>query len=574
MKNQRPFIILVYLFLPLFGMIDSYAQTPFRSPLDIPLKLAATFGEIRPNHFHAGLDVETEQKEGLKVYSVADGYVSRIKVSATGYGNALYITHANGYTTVYGHLKRYSDKIQAYVKQKHYEKESFEIDLQLSAEIFPVKKGDVVAYSGNTGGSEGPHLHFEVRDSKTEEPINPLQFGFEISDSHAPVFNAIKIYSLNHSGVIEKAKVDVRLGIVKKDNFHYELLNNETINGCGSIGVSVNGYDLENGNEEHFTIYSLELTVDGKSLFTVEKNRFNFADTKFVNAHVDYEQRLKTNENFLKCFKMPNDKLPMYKGTTDGQIRIEDTLLHYVKIIAKDAAGNASELNFKIKGSIPSMSNIGLDKTEHCTKTIPYQGIGNYENSEVKISLPAGILYDTLCFQYSSSKSIWKTYAAIHHVHNRFTPIHSSFNLAIKCTSLPSNLQSKALLVSLDNQGNPTAVTSSFKDGWVSGNPSRFGDYSVMVDTVPPVISAINIINNKSMTKSADIKIKITDNLSGIKSYRATINGHWVLFVNDSKTQVYTYTFDEHTLAGKNNLELTVIDNKENKSVYKASFTR
>ena len=567
------FIALCLVIIADCSFAQTYPKDYFRSPLDIPLKLAATFGEIRPNHFHAGLDIATDDKEGQKVYSVADGYVSRIKVSATGYGNALYITHPNGYTTVYGHLQRYNDAIQAYIKKNQYAKESFDIELFLTPDQFPLKKGDIVAYSGNTGGSTGPHLHFEIRDAKTESPINPLLFGFDIPDSSPPIIVSAKLYPLRHTGRIEGNTESKKYIVTKKSDVIYTMNDNVPIKVSGDFGISIEGYDKEDMMEDHYTIYYMELQMDGKIRFISQIDKFSFDETRDVNAHVDYEEMMKTYDYYKKCFREPNDKLHVYKTKDDGVINISDSLIHSIKIITKDSRGNASELNFRIKGDANSTNNT-FTRPNACLATFPYQLPANYETKDIKIEMPAGILYDTLCFKYFESKGSWRCFSFLHHVQDIYTPLHSSYNLTIRCATLPLNLQSKALIALLDDKGNASSMGGTYKDGYVSTTSNHFGDFAVMVDTLAPVIDPINIYQSKNMAGNTIIKVKISDNLSGIKSYRGTINGKWILMVEDAKTQTLTYTFDEHTPAGKNTFELTVIDNKDNKSVYKADFFR
>jgi len=554
--------IFITLHFSLFTFLTSQSQN-FRSPIDIPLKLAAHFGDIRPNHYHAGLDIETEQKEGLNVYAVADGYVSRIKVAANGYGNALYITHPNGYTSVYGHLQRYTDNISAYLKKNQYEKESFEIDLFPTPDLFPVKKGDVVAFSGNTGDSGGPHVHFEIRDTKTEEPVNPLLFGFDIPDHEPPVIFSLKAYPQYHSGFINNKSSPQKFTVISKNKNSYQVAENSVINVHGNIGFSVEGYDMEDGNDQHFVLNSLELLLDGKPQFIATINRFNFDEKRCVNAHVDYEEMKKTGEQFLKLFREPNDRFSAYKGSGSGVLDIQDTLLHYIKIVAKDVAGNISELNFKIKNNPDVIIPFVGMKTKHDTKVFPYQIPNNYETNDVKITFPEGTLYDTLFFNYSTTKVTSKYYSSIHHIHTIYTPINTAINLSVKCNNIPVKYEEKALIVHLDSKGNASAIKSSYKDGWVSGNPGVLGDFAVMIDTIPPVITLMNNMGNE-----LEYKFKITDNLSGIKSVRATINGKWILLVEDGKTQTYTCHFENAQQYHHGEFLLEAIDNKGNKAIY------
>src|ERR1043165_6921117 len=298
---------LIFLLLPallhfntLFAQ-ENYPKNDFRSPVDTAISLAGNFGEIRPNHFHAGFDIRTNGREGMPVYAVADGYVSRIKISAYGYGKALYISHPNGYTTVYGHLRELDSDIGLFLKKLQYAKQAFEVDTLLSPGVLPVKKGELIALSGNTGGSQEPHLHFEVRDSKTEMPINPYLFGYRIADTVKPRITQLAVYPMDGQSTVNGKHLSKKIAPVYKKG-KYTFLKGDTITVSGNIGFGIECYDTENRAASRNAVYSIELQSGGKRVFYYEMKQFSFENSRYVNAHIDYASKQKHDTKIKKCF--------------------------------------------------------------------------------------------------------------------------------------------------------------------------------------------------------------------------------------------------------------------------------
>jgi hypothetical protein len=287
---------------------NTYPQNYFRNPLDIPISLAGSFGELRPNHFHSGIDIKTNSRENLNVYAVADGYVARIRVSANGFGNALYINHPNGYTSVYGHLNAYNPVIALYLKNMQYAKESFEVDLFPQAHELPVKKGDIVALSGNTGSSGGPHLHFELRETKTEITINPQLFGYEIEDRVPPAIQAIKLYPLSNSSAINGLNNSASF-LVKGKAGNYTLAVSNPIEAHGNIVMGIITSDAQTSAGEKNGVYSIEIKMDGKRYYFHELDKFGFNETRGINSHIDYEERMKSKNTIQRSCVAPNNHL-------------------------------------------------------------------------------------------------------------------------------------------------------------------------------------------------------------------------------------------------------------------------
>jgi murein DD-endopeptidase MepM/ murein hydrolase activator NlpD len=319
--------------------------------MDIPLSLAGNFGELRSNHFHSGFDFRTNAEEGYLIKAVADGYVSRIKVSAFGYGNALYITHNNGYVSVYGHLQRYDSTISNYVIKKQYELESFEVDLFPQKNEILVKQGQIIALSGNTGGSEGPHLHFEIRDQKTEEIINPYFFGFNIEDSIPPSIEGIAIYPLDQQSKVNGSNTPKYYEVKKLGSNNYSIKEDITLS--GKIGFGLITYDVENFTSNKNGTYAYQLKIDSTKLFQYACNHFAFDQTRYINAHLDFAKMKKNKDRYQRCFILPGNKLKQYEtDERKGVFEFNDTLNHTVIINAFDIKNNTSSFEMKCKSAI------------------------------------------------------------------------------------------------------------------------------------------------------------------------------------------------------------------------------
>jgi murein DD-endopeptidase MepM/ murein hydrolase activator NlpD len=548
-----------------------YPLVDFRMPLDIsPPALAGSFGELRPNHFHSGIDFRTNQREGYPVYAVADGYVSRIRVQNSGFGQALYLNHPNGYTTVYGHLQRFNPKIAKIAKDLEYSKRSFEIDEFPAAELIPVHKGEIIAYSGNRGSSGGPHLHFEIRDTKTEATINPQLFGINIPDNIPPVVYSMYVYHLN--GKVFNEFTPKQYYQVSGAAGNYRLTTG-TLALSGEVGFGIITTDRHNGLSGLNGVYSVELQVDGKSIFTSSLERFQFENSKAINSHIDYPTFINTRKSIQKSFVDPGNPLQIYSGLQNrGRISFNDGQLHELKYIITDSKGNQSILPFKVKAGLePSTAPAADTERDVTVQTIlyPYNQVNEYNDESIKVIFPKGTLYNDLTFKHKTiSKPSRNAYSNVYQLQNAYTPLHTGFELWIKADASLEPYQSKAIIVNT----NGSSQGGSFDEGYVKANIRSFGGFYIAIDTIPPAIFPLNISNGKNMSGVARMNFKIRDNLSGIKSFNGYIDGQWVLMEFDTKTATLWHTFDEKTTTGKHEFSLTVIDMKENSKTYTISF--
>lgn len=547
---------------------SDYAIAEFRPPLAIdPPALAGSFGELRANHFHSGLDFKTNQQTGYPVYATADGYISRLRIQNSGFGLALYINHPNGFTSVYAHLSRFSPKIAQIVKILQYKYKTYELDEFPNSTLIPVRKGDIIAYSGNTGSSGGPHLHFEIRDTKTEATINPQLLGIQIPDNIPPVIKAMYVYRLNDKSFNEFTPKQYFQVVGNPGN--YSLNKVTQINLDGEVGFGIVATDKHNGKSGINGVYSIKLEVDGKTVFASALEKFSFENSKAINSHIDYPalQQLKTS--IQKSFVDPGNPLQIYSNLVNsGRVTFNDGKLHLVKYTVTDAKGNSSTLQFNVLANSSAIINTPTQRT---TTLFALHKTNEFSNADVKVFLPKRTLYNDLNFVYQQlPKPKNNAFSAVHQIQNNLTPLHLGFEIWIKADTSLLKFKEKALIVNT----NRVSQGGYFENGYVKAQPKKFGGFFITIDTIAPSIVPLNVSNGKNMSANSKISFKISDNLSGIKSFNGYIDGKWILMEFDSKSASLWHTFDEQTLPGKHNFELSVTDLKDNTKTYSAEFYR
>ena len=568
--------ILYTLFLLTFALhtfsqkLEPIDRNYFAPPLKIPFFLAGNFAELRPNHFHAGIDIKTQGKTGLPVYAAASGYVSRISISPSGYGNALYINHPNGTTTVYGHLESFAPQIEQYIRKIQYEKEVFAVDQDIPDGILPVKKGDQIAKSGNAGSSGGPHLHFEIRRTKEQIVLNPLLFNMPVKDHIKPIIQSLVIYPLSDDATVAGKTTAQKFGTVLTGN-SWQLKPNQTIQVYGKIGFGIQSVDLLDGYPNKCGIYSMKLSVDNELLYSFTMDDFPQDGSRYINSHMDYERAIRTGQRLYRTWLQPGNKLEIYDTIEKrGIFKATDEKVHQVKYEITDAYGNETSLAFQVQSK-----EIKTTPRESKGEEFKYNRNNSIRNDELEFSVPEGALYDDVDFLYSKKTTLPKFYSPVYQLHNSYVPLHFACPLRIKATNLPSNLQDKAMLAQIDPAtGKIYSATGKFVDGWVEGNIKLLGNYTIAVDNIAPKIASLSISDKKPLNGASSIKFKVTDNLSGIESFRGTIDGKWVLFEYDLKNNLLSYTFDKARFQFNKNhsLILEVTDFKGNTSTYKANF--
>ena len=546
---------------------NSYPLVDFRMPLDIvPPALAGSFGEIRPNHLHSGIDFRTNQREGYPVYAIADGYISRIRIQNSGFGQALYIDHPNGYTSVYGHLQRFNPKITQYARQQEYDKKSFEIDEFPEATRLLVHKGDVIAYSGNRGSSGGPHLHFEIRDTKMEATINPQLFGIDIPDNIPPVIYALYSYKLNGKPFNEFTPKEYHQ--VTGASGKYHLTSSSTLSLTGEIGFGIITTDRHNGLSGTNGVYSIELEVDGQTVFTSALERFLFENSKGVNSHIDYPAFINTRKSIQKSFVDPGNPLKIYSHlVNNGRIACTDGKLHEVKYTITDSKGNKSILAFNVQAANQPL-NLSAPPVPS-GKIFAYNQQNEYKEDGLTVVFPKGTLYNDLDFVVKKlDRPTGNAYSPLYKIQNNLTPLHIGFDLWIKADDLPVKYQDKALIVN----ANRASQGGFYENGYVKAKPKNFGSFFIAIDTIPPVVVPVNIADGKNMKGISKMTFKIRDNLSGINSFNGYIDNQWILMEFDTKTATLWHTFEDQTGPGRHELRIVVTDMKNNSKTYSITF--
>jgi len=557
-----------------FLMLHSIGQDgiDFHPPVKIPMYLSGNFGEIRSDHFHSGIDIKTQGTEGHQVFSVEKGYVSRIKVQANGYGKSIYISHPNGFTSVYGHLSRYRDDIANYVEGMQYKRKSHTLDLYLDKETFQLEKGELVAYTGNTGSSSGPHLHFEIRTSSNQHPTNVLQYNFSIKDNVSPRFLSLYLYPMDKQSHVN-GKTARFVSKLVKDGGIYTIPYGTTIKGAGSLGISVEVFDYLNGASNRCGIYTLEMYVDNELSYSHVMDEFSFAETRYINAHIDYPERIRSNTKAHRLHRLPNDRLRIYKPSAGNKaLQINESRSYPIRIIATDVAGNRSVLEFKLKG-------IELDVPESVAEEgagmrMEFDKENSFSEGPVRVNIPPNALYQDLDFIFQSSPGSEGSLTPFYQIGNREVPVHKPYTLSIKSPAIDPALHSKLLLISRNGKNEPGSAGGEYRDGAVVARLRNFGEFAISLDTIPPRITPLGS-GGADLSGKKELRFTIVDDLSGIDTYEGYIDNHWVLFEYDPKNKLLFYRFDEKRILKDttHELELYVSDGKGNASLYRNTFS-
>ena len=560
---MKLFCILVLISMSSWAQSE-YPQDYFRHPLDITTVLSGTFAELRPSHFHAGLDIKTQRKTGLKVYAAAEGYVSRIKVSHFGYGKALYITHPNGYTTVYAHLKKFSEPIERYVKSIQYDKESYEMQVFPKPEELLISKNDIIGYSGNTGSSGAPHLHFEIRDN-LERPINPMLFGITVKDSKPPLVKGLFAYPKNDTTTINGKNERVKLRLIPKGSGAFSA---EKINAHGQVGFGIITNDQQNLAPNHNGVYQIETLYNGNKSLKVDFRRFSFSETNHIKRYIDYDYYKSKKKRIQKLFIEPNNPLNLFTYAFDnGYVRVEDSTASVYKIIVKDFNNNASVINVPIVGKkqpITEKKNETINKfliSENSTTTL--------EAGNATISFYPNTVYDDTFIDFRHS-------ADTLFIHEDKVPLRKDFKITYDISNYDKDHRNYLFIAKLVGYYKyPVYQNTKRTEHTLSTQTDDFGMYTVKMDTVAPEIKPLNFKNKQWLSKYRYLKLKISDELSGISNYRATVNGKWILMEYDYKTDTLNHDFNDDMVTDtKNELKVIVTDNVGNSATFEAVFYR
>ena len=561
---MKIFFCIFFCSFSVFGQ-NNYPQDYFSAPLNIPMQLSGNFGEMRPNHFHSGFDFKTQQKEGLNVYASADGYISRIKIAHGGYGKAIYITHPNGFTTVYGHLKCGLGEIEKYIKKEQYKSQSYEIEVMPNPNDLIIKKGDVIALSGNTGGSDGPHLHFEFRDTQSEKIINPMFFGFnkQLIDTKRPIVNSLMVYPIDANSIVNQAKRPISVSLSLQDDGSYIA---EKILASGTIGFGITTIDLDNVSWNANGIYSVHTFLNGKQFFGYQFDTFSFDETRYVNALIDFSRYKKLGQRVQKLFMKNAYSLSLIKATPDnGIVTVSPNMTQTYRIEIADFNQNITKVCIPIQySSLPAKVNEEPITSKYLVKA---RRENSFALENVSVFFPANTFYDDFFMNFEvKNKTLF--------LHDETVAAHSNFSITFEDSISTDKESEKIFIASID--GNKIYYNTTKRKNTAFTTYTKYlGQYKLMKDTIAPKISIAKNFSEKWISTQKEIQLIVSDDLSGIKSYNGYLNNNWILLEYESKTKKLTHSFADGIVAeGKNELKVVVTDNVGNSTIFETHFFR
>ncbi|MDG1192105.1 MAG: M23 family metallopeptidase [Flavobacteriaceae bacterium] len=546
------FLLLASLSLISFGQ----TQSDWVAPVDIPVQLSGTFGEFRNNHFHAGLDIRTQGRQGLTVKSVQSGWVRRVRISVSGYGKALYIDHPDGTTSVYAHLKKFAPKIEAYVKEKQYQKESFTIQLFPKINELSVEAGEIIGYSGNTGGSYGPHLHFEIRETKGQLPINAMRYLLDIEDSQRPQIQNFYLYT--NTGPFSSRN---EFPLVKKNDSVYTTAG---ISASGKVNVGLRLFDRQDRSYNKNGIYSASVRLNGIEYFSYQMDRMSFTDAKYINVLIDYQELAKSKRRIQRLVAHPEQKLSFLKNLTGtGELEIESGKSYQLLVEIKDYHQNTTTIEAYLTGtsekSTPNtdFENI-LDPSKDYLfdledKSVYFPKKSFFDPVDVKIEFQGDTLY----------------------VGKNKYPLRNTYEVKYKVPQGDSLTLAQSFLAFVNDKGNTGFFTNYEKEGFWQGKSKTLGSYFISRDSVAPTIKAVNFKSGQWLSNYSFLRFKISDDYSGLQKFRGEINGRWIRLEHEPKNNSLIYDFSDLEFEeALHELTIEAEDQVGNKTVFKRDFYR
>ena len=532
-------------------------KTDFISPLDIPFSLSGTFGEPRNTHFHLGIDIKTQGKEGWEVKSISSGHISRIRVSLGGYGKALYIDHPDKTSSVYAHLKKFGPKIEAYIKSLQYKKESYTIQKFPKKGELNIAAGEVIGYSGNTGSSSGPHLHFEIRDTESQKPLNPLLFNLPINDSQRPQIQELFLFYPQKNNTLMHSEF-VSLKKVNDSTYHTPIINSS-----GKIGLGLRMFDRQDLSYSRNGIYKARVDINGKTIVRYEFDQLDYSDSEKLFVNVDYPTYKQKKNKIQKLFFQNHKPLTFMKSLTDeGLFNIDIGKSYQVRVVIEDFSGNASYIEMYIEGT---NKRIPSKKLEGKLIEPRFDYILTFNDKEV--FFPKKTFFENAIIQIEEAKNTIR-------IGPNLFPFNNPYEIQFK-TNEKDTIKLRQTFIAKKTGEKLSFLPTTLDKGHWKTKVEDMGDFTLARDSVAPKISPFNFRTNQWLSNFKFIEVKISDDFSGIKSYKGSINGQWALFEYEPKRKLLTYDFSDKVFEeAKHELELEVEDNVGNRSIYKTIFFR
>ncbi len=541
----------------------------YPNPVKIPVYLSATFAELRSDAFHAGVDIKTQGVEGKEVFAVADGYVSRIGVSPYGYGKVIYITHYDGFTSVYAHLSKFNKKISDYVKSKQYEDMSFIQNIILEEGQFPIKRGDYLGFTGNSGSSGGPHLHYELRYTESQEPLNPLYFGLKVKDTKKPTIKGLAIYPLENSSVNNLSSACYQDVVYKENTF---VLKEAVFEVNGDIAFGINVYDKADDTNNKNGVYSIELYADNNLIFNIVSDKFSYNETRYINSLIDYSYYVKNGERYIRSEVDKFNKLSIYENK-DGIVSVKEGETINMRYVIKDYNENISTLNFTLKGV--KNADLKEDFTSSSTnyKILDGKSVDiNLDGLEVKI--PEYAFYKDIVLETSYIDSIENKYSDYaYQIGSEEIPLHKRITLRMRPKD-DSLGDTTLYLAYINKKGEFQFLGNKVVDNFLEARTNVLGVFAIAKDSISPTIKPLNFNDNSSISENWSLRFEIDDKESGINKYDMYINGEWVVADYDAKNRLLMYQIDEHIKKGYNDIKVVVTDMLDNECVYSTTLHR
>lgn len=569
MRRTYLFILLLS-FLSFSGAFRTeYPKDYFQAPVAGQLRLSGTFGELRPNHFHGGIDIKGGI--GVPIYAAGEGFVSRIVVAPDSYGNHLYIQHPNGFTTVYAHLHTFAPEIQQFTGKKQREQEQFEVTLTLTPGQLPVQKGQIIGTMGNTGHSFGPHLHFEIRETATNKQLNPLLFGYKVADGIPPRLHEIKLYEVDDQFRTTSSRI---LPLVFRNSVYRVAADTIEVD-QDRVGIAIKAYDHMDGVPNWNGIYSLDLYAGQDPLYGFRLDGVGADESRYLNAHIDYLEQKNRGSYYHRCFKLPGNRLGIYHPDKTGLLTLAPGESRKLNMEVRDVAGNTSRAEIVVRRKPES-------RPPQIAHT-PYQFFWKHDRSHIVedfqlyLHIPDGMLYEDAYIRYSTTAPASGQWSYVHRFFPEDIPLHKPFMLGLRPVDMPQRWKDKAFIAQTSG-GRVTNWGGHWQDdGMLVGAVRSLGQFAIMLDTIPPSITAERF--SSDMRRYSSMSFRIGDNIAASVNlpnlrFKAAIDGQWVLFSYDEKNRRISHDFSSELPRGSHTLELEVTDAMGNTASFKRTFLR